>query len=97
MNNYTLSTAASRDLRNIARYSVRTFGRQQARVYGDAFRDCFKAIAENPYMGQSQDLVRPGLRRLDLKRHSIYYIPHDDGVLVVRVLHYRQDAWAHLK
>jgi plasmid stabilization system protein ParE len=48
-------------------------------------------------MGQSQDLVRPGLRRLDLKRHSIYYIPHDDGVLVVRVLHYRQDAWAHLK
>ncbi len=92
----SLSKAASKDLRNIARYTARTFGVQQAKAYGQGFQDCFAAIAENPLMGRPYDRIRPGLRCFDHKSHSIYYILQDNGVLVVRVLHARQDAIRHL-
>lgn len=93
---YAISRAAAGDLRNIARYTVRTFGPRQAKAYGDGIQECFAAIAENPHMGRSYDRIRPGLRCFDHKSHAIYYILRDRGVLIFRVLHSRQDALRQL-
>jgi toxin ParE1/3/4 len=93
---YSLSEAAAEDLREIAQYTVRAFGVRQAKAYGDGLRGCFTAMVENPFIGRSYDRIRPGLRCFDHKSHAIYYILQDNGVLIVRVLHVRQDALRHL-
>jgi len=47
-------------------------------------------------MGRAYDHIRPGLRCFGHKSHSIYYVLRDRGILIVRVLHSRQDASRHL-
>ncbi len=93
---YSLSKAVSADLRAIARYTVRTFGARQAKSYGKGIEDYLLAIGDSPGMGRAYDHIRPGLRCFGHKSHSIYYVLRDRGILIVRVLHSRQDASRHL-
>lgn len=96
MAEYRLSRAAQNDLLAIARYTVRTFGAEQSKIYRDGFKACFELIAENPMLGRSQDRIRLGLRCYEHKTHSVFYIEKDNGVLIVRVLHEKQDPARHL-
>src|SRR6476646_10173082 len=47
----------------------------------------FVLFAQQPYMGEAVDHIRPGLRRVTHGNYLIFYEPHDAGVLLVRVLH----------
>ncbi len=96
MADYTLSKEAVEDMRGIARYTVKTFGKQQAEIYRDGFRDCFLNISQNPRIGRVYDHIRLGLRRFEHQSHSVYYMLQDDGPLIVRVLHNRQEAIGNL-
>ncbi|MCW4461596.1 type II toxin-antitoxin system RelE/ParE family toxin [Sphingomonas sp. BT-65] len=51
-----------------------------------------QAVRAFSLMGVAQDWLHPGLRRVGEASHSIYYLPTDDAVLVVRVLHERMDV-----
>lgn len=96
MADYALSREAVEDLRGIARYTVKTFGKKQAEIYRDGFRDCFLNISENPRIGRVYDHIRLGLRRFEYQSHSVYYMLQDDSPLIVRVLHSRQEAMGNL-
>jgi len=93
---YRLSKATQNDLLAIARYTVQTFGTEQSKSYRDGFKTCFELIAENPKLGRAQDHIRLGLRCHDHKSHTVYYINTDRGILIVRVLHEKQDPARHL-
>ena len=43
-------------------------------------------------MGSDYNDVRKGYRKLASGDHLIFYIPHDGGIDVVRVLHGRMDV-----
>lgn len=96
MAEYRLSHAAQNDLLTIARYTVRTFGAEQSKTYRDGFKACFSLVAENPMLGRIQDRIRLGLRCYEYKSHTVYYIETDGGILIVRVLHEKQDPARHL-
>ena len=96
MPDYRLSRAAESDLLDIARYTVRRFGVTQAEAYRDDLAQCFTLIAKHPQMGRERNAIRLGLRRHDHKGHAIYYIETDAGVVIVRILHKRQDPTRHL-
>lgn len=96
MSKYRLSKAAQNDLLAIARYTVRTFGAVQSKTYRDGFKSCFDLIAQNSKLGHTQDPIRLGLRAFEHKSHTVYYIETDQGILIVRVLHERQDPVRHL-
>lgn len=51
----------------------------------------FKLLAARPMMGRSRDEVVPGVRSFAFGRYSVFYVPLDDGVDVVRVLHGARD------
>ena len=93
---YSLSKAASKDLRSIARYTVKTFGVQQAKIYGESFQVCFKSLAKNPLIGRENNNIRLGLRRFEHKSHAIFYIQREESIFVIRVLHTAQDPEKHL-
>lgn len=83
-------------MQEIADYTVLNFGAERARAYGQGIETCFQTLCDTPLIGRAFDHIRPGLRRYDYKSHSIFYLPHADQQLIVRVLHMRQDSSRHL-
>ncbi len=92
MADFRLSTRAASDLGGIARYTIETFGIEQARRYRDDLEACFRTLAETPRLGRSAERLRPGLRRFEHRSHTVFYTQDEDGILIVRILHVRMDA-----
>jgi toxin ParE1/3/4 len=47
----------------------------------------FQLLATQPMMGRARDELEQGLRSFPFGRYVIFYMPSDDGIDVVRVLH----------
>lgn len=62
----------------------------------------FNDLARQPMIGAPLALRHPdlaGVRKWHIKEfenHLIFYLPHPDGVSIVRVLHAAQDWWSLL-
>ncbi|MDP2431541.1 MAG: type II toxin-antitoxin system RelE/ParE family toxin [Pseudomonadota bacterium] len=48
-------------------------------------------LAHQPRMGKPRDELMNGLRSYPFGRYVVFYLPHPDGVEVVRVLHGARD------
>ena len=92
---YSLSSKAATDLAGIYEYTIVTFGLAQARNYLTGLHDCFRMLADNPLYGRSATDLTTHLRRLEYQSHVVFYIPKEQGVLIVRVLHQSMDVLAH--
>ena len=86
-----LSRRAETDLAEIADYTIREFGIDQARRYRDQFQACFRSLLDNPLLGSSAGEVAPGLRRIRQQAHVVFYRVEQDHLLIVRVLHHNMD------
>ena len=82
-----ISGEAETDIDRIADYTTSTWGWRQTNQYLAKLEDGFDLLAQNPSIGRSCDSIRAGLRRFEIGRHVVFYLPESDGVLVVRVLH----------
>jgi toxin ParE1/3/4 len=97
MPSYRITRRADEDLQEIYRYTRLTWGRGQAVRYLHGLEHQFAALADNPLVGIArEDLQPPGLRCLVHGSYVIFYQPQPDGVLIIRVLHGRQDVRARL-
>jgi toxin ParE1/3/4 len=94
---YTLSNQAAEDLSEIARYTVRQFGVDQAKKYGQELESSFGQLATFPLMGKSAEALFPSLRRFEFRSHAVFYLPRADDLYIVRVLHISMDADLHLR
>ena len=93
---YNLSSKAADDLDGIYEYTILHFGLEQARVYLLGLHERFQMFAEQPTHGRKADELAPGLRRFEYQSHMVFYIPKDNGVQIVRVLHQRMDVTRHV-
>ena len=57
----------------------------------DRLDEQFRVLATQPMMGRVRDELAPGVRSFLFGRHVIFYVPLDDGIDVVRVLHGARD------
>ncbi|MBU1665552.1 MAG: type II toxin-antitoxin system RelE/ParE family toxin [Gammaproteobacteria bacterium] len=48
-------------------------------------------LAHQPRMGRARDELMNGLRSYPIGRYVVFYLPHPDGVELVRVLHSARD------
>ena len=95
MGDYRLTSSAESDLAEIADFTIENFGIEQARRYRDALEACFHTIADNPKLGREADEIAPMLRRHQHKSHVVFYLPENNDVLIVRVLHENRDFEQH--
>ena len=51
----------------------------------------FRVLATQPMMGRARDELAPGVRSFPFGRYVVFYVPLDDGIDVVRVLHGARD------
>jgi toxin ParE1/3/4 len=83
----SISVEAEDDIDRIIAYTATKWGWQQSNRYVAKLEDGFDLLAGNPSIGRSCDSIRAGLRRFEIGRHVVFYLPGPGGVLVVRVLH----------
>jgi len=86
---FRFSRRAEADLLSIGEYTLRTWGKTQAARYIGELEMCCQTMADNPRLGRPCDDVRPGLRRLEHRKHVIFYRQEREGILISRILHER--------
>ena len=91
MGDYRLTSSAESDLAEIADYTIENFGIERARLYRGALEACFQTIADNPMLGREAYKLAPKLRRHQHKSHVVFYLPENNDLLIVRVLHENRD------
>ena len=98
MGTYTLTNAARADLKSIASYTQRRWGKEQRRIYSKQFDDAFNILAGNPDAGISCDSVKKGYRKFPTGSHIIFFRGiSKKEIQVVRVLHKRMDVARQLR
>lgn len=96
MAGYRLSAKAVEDIDGLYEYTILSFGLMQAREYLTGMHQRFEILAAQPNVGRAVPNLAVGLRCLDYQSHVVFYVPTDDGVWIVRVLHRSMDAKRHL-
>jgi toxin ParE1/3/4 len=86
---FRFSRRAESDLRGIAEYTLRTWGKVQAARYLGELEDCCRRLADHPASGRLCEEIRPGLRRWECGEHVIFFRERGVGILVSRILHRR--------
>ena len=69
------------------------FGVAQADRYQEGLFAAFQMLADNPLIARERHELMPPVRLHPYQAHMIVYVEEGAGVLIVRVLHGRQD-WA---
>ena len=97
MGSFKLKARAKADLKDIANYTEKTWGRGQRNKYLRDFDSAFQKISENPDLGRLVSHVRPGYRVLAIGSHLIFYrLNEGREVEIIRILHKRMDVSLHL-
>ena len=97
MPSFTLTNMAKADLKDIGRYTLNKWGREQRNHYLSILDACFRQLAENPFNGKDCSEIRGGYRKFNVGSHIIFYrqIIYD-SIEIVRVLHGHMDVENHL-
>ena len=82
--------AASAGLRRIARETRAAWGEAQAARYSAKLRDDIKSLREFPLRFPEYE-PRPGLRRMNSRRHAVFYLVFEDRVEIVAIIHVAGD------
>jgi toxin ParE1/3/4 len=95
MKQLIVSDEAKASLREIKAFSERNGGRPRGVGYVDRIIHAFSTLMVRPGRGTRRDAVLPGLRRLNVRSHAIFYLERVDSIFIVCILHQRQDhvAW----
>ena len=93
---FRLTAKARADLRDIGRYTQRTWGRDQRNHYLSRLDEAFHLLAREPDRGRSCDNIRQGYRKYQVRRHVIFYRRSGADIEIIRILHERMDLEARL-
>ena len=89
-----LSRLARRDLDDIRRYTLDTWGRDQWLKYYRGLVRAFKDIMANPDGGCDRSLFAPGLRSVDYEKHVIFFArvsAAENAPVILRIVHQRRN------
>ena len=96
MTGYILSPKAQHDIDAIWDYTVGEWGEKRAIDYTTKIRDLCGSLAEGRLKGRPAN-IRAGYRKALTGSHVLYFRMGTDGtIIVIRVLHQRQDVSRHL-
>ena len=96
MSGFVLTSKALNDLKEIGRYTERTWGLEQRNHYLLMIDQCFHDLSAAPQRGCDCNVIRSGYRKHQAGRHVVFYrVLASDQIEIVRVLHERMDVERH--
>ena len=98
MGTFTLTNKAKADLKSVATYTQRKWGKNQRGIYLKQFDDAFHLLADTPDVGTKCDFIKLGYRKFPNISHVIFYRTiNDTQIEIIRILHKRMDVEKNLK
>jgi toxin ParE1/3/4 len=94
---YRTTRRADQDIIDIYVHGAGEFGVDQAERYHEGLISVFDLLAENPLLARERTEFNPPVRLHPYQAHMIAYVIRDDGILIIRVLHGRQDWERYLE
>ena len=91
-----LAKKAIEDLRSIAHYTQKAWGREQRNKYLSKLDESFQMLAQEPHLGRACDKIRQGYRKHHVGRHLVFYRQGNACIDIIRILHERMDIKSHL-
>ncbi|MCP2669999.1 type II toxin-antitoxin system RelE/ParE family toxin [Maricaulaceae bacterium EIL42A08] len=91
MKRVEITHEAVEDIQQAFEYSVRTWGLPQAIAYSDELQTAIANLCNHPEASPTVPSIRAGYRRLLIGSHAAYYRVFADRIVVIAVLHVRQD------
>jgi toxin ParE1/3/4 len=88
---YRTTRRADQDIIDIYVHGAAEFGVVQAERYHEGLISVFDLLAGNPLLARERSEFNPAVRLHPYQAHMIAYVIRDDGILIIRVLHGRQD------
>lgn len=95
---YILTPGADIDLLEIARYTIREWGIEQAQIYESKLTACFDSIASNSEHSRVVFSNRPDIRFVHCEHHYGFFVrPNKSCTLIVALLHERMDIISRIR
>lgn len=95
--NLTLAPLARADIKDIGRFSQKTWGVAQRDSYLRSLAATFERLRTGEVAGRARPDIRGGLLCYPSNRHVIFFRRHSQGhVEILRVLHERMDFQRHI-
>jgi toxin ParE1/3/4 len=92
MNLFEISRAAKNDLRSIAIFTEKRWGKIQRNLYIKQLDDTFHLLGETPELGVQCNYIWNGYRKFPQGSHIIFYNQGTKNkILIVRILHKSMD------
>jgi toxin ParE1/3/4 len=87
-----ITVLAAADLREIGRYTKRTWGPARARRYRQELALALEKLSLSPRIGLARDEIAPQVRSIAVGSHIAFYLPRKNGITVLRLLHPSMDV-----
>jgi toxin ParE1/3/4 len=85
---FKLTREAKQDLRKIAIFTEKRWGKNQRYLYIKQFDDAFHLLAETPSVGKKCDHIKIGYRKFPQGSHIIFYREGAKSkITIIRILH----------
>lgn len=88
---------AQQDIKKIRQYTIRNWGKNQAKKYLSGLSETIKLIRMNPQIGIQKYEIKQGAFVLHYKSHVIHYQFDNDKMVVVGVFHQSMLPKKHLQ
>lgn len=98
MMNYELTAEAEEDLKQIARYTVKQWGKRQSLKYAKLLDACFLKIANRTVLSRSFSENYPQVKFTHCEHHYVFYVDFESRPpCIIAVLHEEMDIVARLE
>lgn len=87
-----ISSTAEAELIGIWDYTAAEHGFGAADDYLTDLDTVMHRLLQYPLLGEDCSDIRQGYRRIKARAHTIYYLPHADGIEIMRVMSPKQDV-----
>ncbi len=91
MPGFRVTPKARDDLKNIGRYTLKIWGKQQRDIYLKNLDKRFVWLAKNPRLGKHRPDIQEGYYCFPQGTHLVFYIIHDNGIDIIGIPHQEVD------
>ena len=97
MKTFALTHKAKTDLRAIALFTEKTWGREQRNLYIKQLDEVFHMLANTPLVGKACDDIKAGYKKIPQGSHIIFYKTGTQASIeIIRILHKHMDVDSQL-
>ena len=87
-----ITPRARDDLKNIGRYTERTWGKAQRNIYLKSIEARFQWLAESPLLGKHRTDISEGYYSFPEGQHVIFYLIGSNAIDIIGIPHKEMDT-----